>query len=520
MRTPARTKGTRAQVSRTVSLPAPVGGWNTRDPLAAMDVKDAVTLVNWFPMPAEVMIRKGSTDHVTGFSGPVESLMAYQSATSSKLFAVVDVGATAEIVDVTASDTDGTPPASAVTSLTNARFQHINISTSGGSFLLAVNGADKMQYYTGSGWDVDGGGTYTVTGVNTADCIHIAMHMRRVWLIQKSSLLAWYLPADSIAGAANSFDFRPIFSRGGYLMAMGTWTLDAGQGVDDHAVFVTSEGEIAVYKGTDPSSASTWALVGVWYVGKPMGRRCLEKFGGDLLLICQDGLLPFSKALMSSRVNTKTALTDKIQSAVSEATSFYADSFGWQMVPYPQENMLILNVPASSQEQYVMNTITGAWSKFTGWEANCWAEFNGSVYYGSDDSVVKAWTGTSDNGANIETEAQQAFHGFGSRTLKNWRMARPIFRADVLPGVVMGLDVDYASNTPIGTPSFTGVSTALWDTAEWDESSWAGGAFLFKDWQTVFGNGYTASAHLLTASNSSVCAWASTDFLLEDGAVL
>lgn len=522
MRTPARSKGPRQQVSRTFSLPAPVGGLNARDSLAAMDPKDAPIMDNWFPQPSEVEIRNGSASWVTGFSGPVETLMPYQSGTASKLFAAVNVGATAEIVDVTASDTDGTPPAASVSALTNARFQHINMATSGGAFLLAVNGADKMRIYTGSAWTSDGGGTYTVTGLDTATAIGINLHMRRVWFLVNSSLVAYYLPVDSIAGAASAFDLRPIFKQGGYLMAMGTWTLDAGAGMDDHAVFVTSEGEIAVYKGTDPSSVSTWALVGVWSIGRPIGRRCLTKFGGDLLLICQDGLLPFSKALMSSRVNTKSALTDKIQSAISEATSLYSGNYGWQVQVYPQANALLLNIPTSStvSHQYVMNAITGAWCRFTGWNALCWAEFNNNIYYGDATSVIKAWTGTNDRGANIETEILQAFNKFGSGNQKQWRMARPILRADVTPGVVLGINTEYSTDKPTGNPSFTPTVRALWDVAKWDVAKWGGGLNIVKDWQTVNGLGYVGALHILTASNSSNCAWSSTDFMLEDGAVL
>jgi hypothetical protein len=45
-------------------------------------------------------------------------------------------------------------------------------------------------------------------------------------------------------------------------MAMGTWTLDAGYGVDDYAVFITNNGEAIVYKGSDPSDPNDWSLIG------------------------------------------------------------------------------------------------------------------------------------------------------------------------------------------------------------------------------------------------------------------
>ena len=117
-------------------------------------------------------------------------------------------------------------------------------------------------------------------------------------------------------------------------MAVATWTIDGGQGVDDLLVFVTSWGEVIVYKGTDPSSASAWALVGIWQIGAPVGRRCFMKYAGDLLIICQDGVYPMSGALQSSRVNPKVALTNKIQLAVSEAVTSYGSNFGWQLIQF------------------------------------------------------------------------------------------------------------------------------------------------------------------------------------------
>ena len=40
-----------------LSFPAPVGGWNARDPLAAMDPADAVKLINFEIQPALPFVR-------------------------------------------------------------------------------------------------------------------------------------------------------------------------------------------------------------------------------------------------------------------------------------------------------------------------------------------------------------------------------------------------------------------------------------------------------------------------------
>jgi hypothetical protein len=45
--------------ANTTSVPAPIGGWNARDSQANMNPMDAISLVNWYPTPTDVSMRKG-----------------------------------------------------------------------------------------------------------------------------------------------------------------------------------------------------------------------------------------------------------------------------------------------------------------------------------------------------------------------------------------------------------------------------------------------------------------------------
>lgn len=167
------------RVSRTASIQAPTGGLNAKDPIANMKETEAVTLENWFPTPSSVDIRNGYASHVTGFTQPVKTLAPYNDGVTRELFAASGDS----IYDAT---TAGAVGAAVVTGLTNSQFQYINMGTAGGYFLLMVNGADKMQVYTGSAWYEDGT-TTTVTGFDTADAIHINNFKNRVWFVEKDS---------------------------------------------------------------------------------------------------------------------------------------------------------------------------------------------------------------------------------------------------------------------------------------------------------------------------------------------
>jgi hypothetical protein len=513
MRLAIKDKGAnRGPVSTVTSVPAPVGGWNARESLADMPPEDAVILKNWFPSTSELILRFGHTQYSTGYQAQVETVMTYNGPTSSKLFGI----SSGNVYDATSGGAIG---AAALSGLANSRWEYVNVATTGGNYLMMVNGADAPYTYDGSSW-----ANPAITGVTTTNLSNINLHKNRVWFVERNTLKAWYLGTGAIAGAANQLDLSSVAQLGGNLVAMATWTIDAGYGVDDLAVFITSEGEIIVYRGTNPASAADWLLVGVFRIGTPIGKRCWIKLAGDLLIITQDGVVPLSGALQSSRLNPRVAITDKIQRAVSDAVSSYGANFGWQLVSFPKENMAWLNVPiseGSGQEQYVMNTINKSWCQFTGWDANCWTIYNDDPYFGGNGFVGKAWNTNSDNGSNINADALPAFNYFGSRgRLKRYTMARPMFRTNGSPSLQVSMNVDFDTSDLTSPLSFSPTTYAAWDSAVWDTDVWGGGLSILKNWQSVNGIGYCAAPRMIVACSGIEVAWVSTDFVMEQGGVL
>lgn len=508
---------TKKRVSKTKTLPAPIGGLNARDGLANMSEKDAVIMENWFPETTSVDIRKGYVEHATGLSEPVDSLVTYNNGVTQELFAIAD----GNVFDVT---TSGAVGSAEVTGLSNSRFQYINFGTAGGFFLLMVNGADKLQGYNGTSWYVDGDGTADITGVDTADIINVNNFKNRVWLIEKDSLNAWYLPVSSIGGAANKLDLSGLFKLGGYLVTMANWTIDNAAGIDDYAAFITSEGEVALYKGTDPSSSTTWALVGTFRVGKPIGLSCAIKAGADVLILTEDGALPLSKALLTDRGQKNIAVTDKISQLFLVDSRDYKTAYGWQPIIHPIGNKLIINVPtveSSISHQYVMNIITKAWTKYTGWNAFCFAILNDKLYFGGDGFVYEADTGFSDNDQNIKTDVQQAYNYFGRTGVqKRFTMARPLFEitGNITPS--LKINVDYADKTPSDSPSYSEGDASAWDVAVWDEAEWSPSSVILKNWRSISGVGYSAGIRIKTTTKNNECRWQSTDIVYEEGGTL
>ena len=506
----------RQQASQTVTVAAPIGGWNARDALGAMDPLDAVTLQNFWPGTNSVILRNGYTKHATGLPAQVQTLMAYSSGTANKLFAVSD----GKIYDATNTGAVG---AAAVSGLTNSKFQYVNITTSGGSYLMAVNGADKLRTFDGTNWHADGDGApYDISNVDTATVSNITLFKNRIWLTTSNTLKAWYLPVNSIGGAAVALDMTSVFQLGGYIMAGMTWTLDAGYGVDDYLVFITSNGEALVWRLTDPTTPTGISQIGLYKIGAPIGRRCYTKFGGDLLVITQDGVVPMSGSLQSSRLDPRVSITNKIQYAMSSAISTYGANFGWQLLYYPKENQLILNVPISegTQQQYVMNNITKSWCNFTGWAANCWELHIDDPYFGGNGYVAKAWNGNTDDTSNIDGFSLQSFQSYGTALQKQCKMIRYHLQTNGTPSIFGNVNVDYNLADESAQLNFSTSVYGLWNSGLWDSAIWGAGLVPSADWQGATNIGYTFAPLIKTATQGIQLQWVATDLVFEGGGVL
>lgn len=501
------------------TLSAPVGGWNAKDSIAHMPPLDAVSMINYFPATTSVVLRYGHSRHATGFSGFAQSVMAYAGAATNKLFAVTSAG---NVYDCTSAGAVG---AAAVTGLSNGKWQKVNVATTGGNYLMAVNGTDKDIVFDGTNWHRDGDGSpYNITVGDSSTWIDITLHKNRVWAVQKNTLVAWYLPTGAIGGAAAKLDLSAFATKGGSLVNVITWTIDGGAGVDDFLVFITTKGQVIVYQGTDPSSSSTWALRGVWDIGSPVGNRSAFKWGADILIICQDGLVPMSKELLTSRSKPQIALTQKIQWAISSAVTNYGSNFGWQTLEFPKQNMLLLNVPVGttgSQEQYVMNTITGAWGQFQGWDAQCWELFNDELYFGSNTYVGHAWNTNADNGSAINGFILQAFNAFGEPAVRKRATAmRPYVLTNGAPSIYCGMNWDFDTSNPTSPLSFTPISYGQWDSGVWDTAVW--GADLSPSYalQGVTGSGHFGAPVFKSSSSGIQVQLVNNDISLESGGFL
>lgn len=506
-----------SNVAQGTSIPAPVGGWDAFNPLAAMPPQNAFQLINFFPQPGFVELRGGHLNWCdTGTGVPVETLMGYMAADSTKNILIA--ASNGKLFDVTTST-----PSTLGTGYSNDRWQFSNYAGTGGSFTFMVNGADPPQYYDGSAITVP-----TITRSDSGsvnDFINVWVYRNRFWFVIKNSTKAAYLPVDSVAGTATIFDVGNNFINGGYLQAIASWSTDANDGPNEYISFISSQGDVAIYNILDPTDPGAISFRGRAEISQPVGWRCVTKIGADLGIITLDGVLPLSHVLTYDKAALIGAsITKNIQSEIVHAVQEAKDHFGWQLHSYPRNTMAILNVPlteGSMQEQYVMNTITGAWGRFQGQYANCWEVFLDRAYFGDNNGVVHiADASSGDENQTLSADMQCAYNYYDDRgRLKRWLMIRPNITIDqtfpTLPQ--LGLNIDFGTSGQLSPINFNTAGTLpLWDSALWDNATWPGGVTSLA-WASANGVGYCSSIRITVSVPWQESLRADTDALRFNG---
>lgn len=472
----------RKQTAVSARAPAPVGGWNAIDPLAAMKPEYAVILDNWIPKPGYVEIRKGSREFVTGAADPVESLIPWRGDPDGvdQLFAVSGTG----VFDVS---TLGSGWGASVHTVTNPRVQNTAFSNDAGTFAICGNGSDTPFSYNGTTWaNLAIAGSSGPITLDPTTLNHPTLHLSRLHWIEQGTLRTWFLDINAIQGAAQLLDLGPVFKEGGTLVAAASWTNSVGVGTDSYLTFMTSEGEIAVYQGKDPSNALYWSQIGLFRLGKPLGGRALVKFGADVLVLTTNGVVSLNQAIALDRSQqNQVAITQKIQNAFSTATQSYFNNFGWDAIVYPFGSLAIFNIPVielQTSHQYVQNLQTGGWCRFLGLTAFCWELANDKIFFGTTNGVHQWDIGVTDASEDLTCEVLCAYNYFGNTAQKNFTMVRPILNATANVTPAIEIDTDFQQTTPIAVP--TVIDNRTMDLA------------IRADWNGAQGVGFCGAVHM------------------------
>lgn len=504
----------RAQKAGPVAVPSPVGGWNTRDSLDEMEPTDAVILDNWFPGLGACSIRGGSSSYATGLGSTVQTLAEFNAGSLRKFIA----GANSKIWDISSTGAGVLLAAGYTSDIWNwAQFD----DSAGGARMGLVNGSDAPQLYNGVVI-----AAMVISGMPNAALLNgIHIHKNRSYFWDDRTQDFYYSATNALGGVCVKFPLGRLQGTGGNLIAMGTYAFDsAGEGPQDYAVFLLSSGDVLMYAGSDPSSATDWTLRGRYNIGAPINKRAVKKVGAELMMVTKAGYVPLSSVLAEGRFNEQSA-SGKIRGAALAAVTAYGTQFGWEVFHYPRKNQLIVNAPVSASQiyQHVMNTETKAWCRFTGLNAQCWGMYNDLPYFGKADGTVWLYdTGFGDGGATINADGQVAWNYLGDRRAeKRATLIRPLLRTtggSVTYNVSVGFDFQLLTTSfDVSAPTTT---SSPWDTSPWDVTPWADDGVTSGIWSSVTGLGYAIAARLRIFTATQGVDWLSTTFVVERGGVL
>jgi hypothetical protein len=507
----------RRQVAVSVPVPAPTGGLNKRDSLAQMPVTDAYELDNWFPKTDGVETRFGYASFATGMVTSVKTLAVYEGGGTQQLLAF----ANNSMFNVTAGGAVGAAVVAGRSSDSVVTCMFANAAT---QFLYIVDGASNPATYDGTNY-VD----RVITNASLSadnNLVYVHNFKQRLLFAAINECAFYFLPVSAIAGAASRFDLGEIAQTGGSLSAIASITRDGGAGPDDYVAFILSTGEIIVYQGTDPSSAATWGLVGRYRTAKPIGRNCCIKYGGDVILITEIGLVALTQLFDGREYDEQLdPVSNKIGKAFDPYLTF-ADRTGWQACIFGPGSKLIFNLPLSSSgsyQQFVMNTTTKAWCRFTGMDALCWAVLGRRLFFGAAGGIVyEAETGESDNGDPIEPSCKQAFSYFDIPEVKHFLTAKLMFQFSGTPPVITGFNVNYADDAQLFSDSNTSSdgTGGEWNTSPWNTTGWSRESNVQIYYMEINKIGTSGSIWFKASSSSAQLKWFASEVILRKGGLV
>jgi hypothetical protein len=574
---------------RTKTFDGPIGGWISNQSLSNPDPRQpqgAYRLDNIFPTATGGEVRGGSEKHATlgSTTGYVKSFLTYRNGSVAKLFGAIDAG----IYEITTPADPDVSPSASVSGTTNGEWFSTQFATTGGVYLVAVNGEDDLRVYDGNIWfpiaadDLDllyyengtadfsvgetvTGGTSSATGeivalfgttdngylilkdvtggpyttseaitsaggsaeareaettivngiseVDTSDLSYIWTYKNRIFAVEKDTQNAWYLTVDALGGTATKFPLGGVFPSGGSLLFGASWSLDSSGsgGLSAQCIFVSTEGEVAVYQGNDPGSASAWSLVGVYKIGKPLGPDAWFRAGGDLVIATDIGLMPLSQAINRDiAALAPAAVSFPIEVAWNDAVDLRS-SANWTCAVWPERQMAITALPTvsgTSAEMFVANVRTGRWCRFTGWDARCVVAFEGRFFFGSTDgTVIEGYVTGLDQNSTFTAVYIPLFEELGDgASLKIPKNIRATLRSTINVDAKLSMQFDYVVSLP-PAPSSAAVETGdVWGTGTWGPggSVWGSGRekSVYQPWASVGGAGYALAPSLQVTSGS------------------
>jgi hypothetical protein len=511
-----------AQQLRAVTLPAPTRGIILSENLTYMQPGGAMVYDNWRPTMRGAQLRGGSIRWCDLFDNgvdppppledpsrkPIISAFEYASGSEQKMFAATQDS----LFEVTFAGT----PTLVTDGQSSGNYCASQLATMAGDYLLALNDAgDFPLRFDGSSWEVLDPTAPTppdilITGPagttveNGKNLVYVWKYANRWFFIEGGSMNAWYLDIDAIGGTLQMIPLSGSATKGGKLLFGATWTIDAGDGLDDKCVFFTDQGEVLIFSGSNPSDANNWRQEGRYQLPPPMGMNAHALLGGDLLIATVQGIVPLSAAITKDAGQLELTMLTVTIKPMWRSEAQVKTTLPWTMERWDEYGAMFVTWPGGPPgNRYcaVVNTATGAWCRYVGWDATCFIRLRGDMFFGTQNGIVMQADRTGyDDGLPYTCTLVGGWEMFQSPSQTViWHQARASFIAapnsPFRPQLAACTDyVVKIPQPPVPGPD-PGVEDVwdegLWDEALWDQHTISVPTVLNTGWVSIGATGYS-----------------------------
>ena len=124
----------------------------------------------------------------------------------------------------------------------------------------------------------------------------------------------------------------------------------------------------------------------------PMGKNAHIQIGGDLLIATVDGILSTSGAVTKSRAELELAAVTRNIKPMWRNEVLEKREWPWTMHKWDEFGGVFVTWPGGrpgKQLCAVVNAATGAWCRYTGWDATCFVQWPAECF--SARKSVRSW---------------------------------------------------------------------------------------------------------------------------------
>ena len=466
-----------AQRHQAMTIPAPTRGLIESENLAYMQPGGAMQVDNWFPTIRGLRLRGGCTRWCDLHEGldddddarePVISAFEYVDGNNHRMFA----GQPTDLWDVT-TDT----PVLVQSGMLSGNYAAAQLSNAGGRWMLVVNDAgDGPLRFDGTTWVTLAAGDLTGPGgIPRAKLVYVWKYRNRLFYIEQSSMNAWYSGIDEHEGELNIIPLSGAATKGGKLLFGATWSIDAGDGIDDKCVMVTDLGEILVFTGSNPGDAASWRQEGRYQIAPPLGMNAWINLGGDLLIATVEGIVPVSKAITKSATELQLAAISYPINRSWREQVLEKREYHWSMEKWDEQGGLFVATPGSKTNKrhaFAANSVSLAWCRIWGWDVWCWIRMRGDMFFGTGNGLIMQADRTGyDDGRPYVATLVGGWGTFQQQAQTSvWHQARASFSSAAAQPFQPQLSacVDFLIKLP--TPPAAGPDPGVLDV--WDQGLW------------------------------------------------